>query len=213
MPELNSAFPCPLRGPCLRAARTRFRSFAGANWAVARYQVCAAEDRRDHFAHELFLRYLPLIRKTLARFCAWSRCYRGACLVEDLVGETYPLFRRALDRFRSPVGVDFVGYLTDRLYWGLEHEVRRIKGSPVVAETEAWPESGTSGDEECRLHARILSEQLLDCLTAREAALVSDHVSGYTHRELAEAAGVSEVSVRKRLERARRRLREFANAS
>jgi RNA polymerase sigma factor (sigma-70 family) len=130
-----------------------------------------------------------------------------------LVGETYPLFRRALDRFRPPVGVDFVGYLGDRLYWGIEHEARRIRGSRVVAETEEWLESGTPGDEERQLLDRILLEQLLDRLKAHEAALVWDHVSGYTSRELAEAAGVSEVSVRKRLERVRRRLRELANAS
>jgi len=116
-------FECPLRSACFAGARP-YTSFRAANRAAARFHACACPATRERHATRLYERHLPLVRKTLARFCATSHCYPGGCQVEDLVGESYLAFREALDRYDPAYGVDFVGYLSQRLFWMLEHRAR-----------------------------------------------------------------------------------------
>ena len=145
------------------------------------------------------------MRKTLARFCGISRCYPGGCLPEDLVGESYLAFEQALERFSPAYGVDFVGYLSQRLYWALEHRVRGLRRRLVAQHvtSDVRPDE----EEELRL-THVAVTEALGRVTAGEAELLEREAAGYTDRELASAAGVTPAAMRKRLERLRRRLRE-----
>jgi RNA polymerase sigma factor (sigma-70 family) len=178
---------------------------AAANRAAAQLHACGSPATRERLANRLYERHLPLVRKTLSRFCARSRCYPGGCQVEDLVGESYLAFRQALDRYDPAYGVDFVGYLSQRLYWTLEHRVRGQWNRPVrshAADVEARDR------EEERALDRVMAADVLARLEAADADLLMRHAAGYTARELAEGAGVSGAAARKRLERIRRRARE-----
>lgn len=206
-------FLCPLRGACFAAASHPFRSYAAANDAVARYQAAVTDSERYARARSMFRRCLPLVRKTLHRFChpfrAESRCYPGACLPEDLLGETYPLFRRALDEFDPSVGVDFLGYVSRRLYWGLEHRARRTEQARHEA-TGMDPDELSQPAEENRLLDRILIDELIARLDPEDADLITRYAAGHSCEELAQWAGISNAAVRKRLQRVRSRLRALA---
>jgi RNA polymerase sigma factor (sigma-70 family) len=162
--------------------------------------------RREQQATRLYQRHLPLVRKTLSRFCSSSRCYPGGCAIEDLVGESYLAFRQALESYDPTYGVDFLGYVGQRLYWALEHRARHWRrGQSVPLDA---PELEAADREEERLLNRVLARQALAALGAADADLLTAHVAGHTDRELAAAAGISPAAVRKRLERLRRRVRD-----
>lgn len=197
-------FECPLRRRCLAGGKP-FGSFRAANRAAALYHACGSADTRSAFAARLYDRFTPLVRKTLARFCGISRCYPGGCLPEDLVGESYLAFQLAIERFDPAFGVDFVGYLSQRLYWALEHRVRGLRRRLVAQHETA--DVRASEEEELRL-TRVAVTEVLGRVTAAEAELLEREAAGYTDRELAAAVGVTPAAMRKRLERLRRRVRE-----
>jgi RNA polymerase sigma factor (sigma-70 family) len=150
---------------------------------------------------------LPLVRKTLARFCATSQCYPGGCQVEDLVGESYLAFRQALDRYDPAYGVDFVGYMSQRLYWLLEHRARSQQDRALRFDVG---DVAASDHEEEQALNRIWVEDVLARLDPADADLLVRDAAGHSDKELAAAVGVSPAAVRKRLERLRRRVREGA---
>ncbi len=211
-PQPAAGFTCPLRGPCFSAARSPFSSYDACNRAVSSYLATTAEPQRHRIARELYLRFLPLVRKTLYRFChrfrPASRCYSGACLPEELLGDSYLAFLKALDEFDPARGVDFVGYASQRLYWYLEHRARRLERAHrrlEISDRRDHPVSGS--EEEDRLLDRLVAEQLLARLSPEDRALFRAYASGYRLRELAKENATSEQALRKRLERLRRRLR------
>jgi hypothetical protein len=148
------------------------------------------------------------VGETLARFCQRSRCYPGGCLIEELVGETYPIFRQVLDDYDVSQGVDFLGYASRRLYWGLQHCARRLERAVFRAPPpEAREEPPPRHTIEERVLDRLLARELLARLDTKDAALLVSNAAGHTCTELAESAGVSPATLRKRLERLRGRLR------
>lgn len=197
-------FECPLRGRCLTGGQP-FGSFRAANQAAARYGTLVDADARERYAAQLYQRFIPMVRKTLRRFCSTSRCYPGGCLTEDLLGESYLAFREALDRFDPAYRVDFVGYMSQRLFWALDHRARHLRALSVTGSAAADPDPHA---EEDRALNRVMAAQLLADVSEAEADLLVREAAGHTDRELAEAAGVSAAAMRKRLERLRRRLRE-----
>lgn len=203
-PRSAQRFECPLRQACFTSARP-FASLAAANRAAAQFHACRSAATRQRLANRLYERHLPLVRKTLSRFCAPLRCYPGGCQVEDLVGESYLAFRQALDRYDPAYGLDFVGYMSRRLYWMLEHRVRGQWNRPVRG--EAADVEAPDREEERALN-RLTAAEALARLDDTDAELLARHAAGYTARELAAAAGVSPAAARKRLERVRRRARE-----
>ncbi len=207
-PTANGGFQCPLSGQCFQTPGLPFPSCQEANEAVARYRSAASVTARRRLANRLFLRHMLLVRKTLARFCWKSECFPGGCLVEELVGESYAIFRQALDDYEPSVGIDFLGYASRRLYWGLEHCARRHERALLRAPPSemADPPAPRYAEEDRHLD-RLLARKLLACLDAGDATLMADHAAGYSCQELARAAGLSHAAVRKRLERLRARLR------
>lgn len=126
-------------------------------------------------------------------------------MVEELVGESYLAFRHALDRYEPAYGVDFVGYLSQRLYWMLEHRARRLRLGQEL-QLEARQVEPADREEEEALN-RVLATDVLATLAPADAELLARHAQGQTDRELAAALGASPAAVRKRLERLRRRIR------
>lgn len=207
-------FQCPLRGACFDSHPAPFASYAACNRAVAQYLESHNPAERRRLAAALYRRFLPLVRKTLHRFChpfrRSSRCYPGACLPEELVGESYLAFRKTLDQFDPNRGIDFVGYASRRLYWHLEHRARQLQqGRNYLEISERRDHPTSAADEEERLLNRLLAQELVAKLTPSEAQLLEQHLAGHPLRELAERNGVSEVALRKRLERLRRKLKAF----
>ena len=210
---MSDSFQCPLRSSCYGASGEPFASYRAANEAVSRYQSCTLAAQRCHQAEELYLRHLVLVRKTLARFCQRSRCHPGACLPEELTGDTYPIFQQALENYDPSLGVDFLGYVSQRLYWGLQHCTRRLDSTQVRAPlAEMAEEPALRHAEEERVLNRVLAQWLLAQLDSSDALLMARYATGYSCRELAEALGISHTAVRKRLERLRTRLRAIAGA-
>jgi len=213
MTAISRTFVCPLRGPCFSDA-TPFPCLEEANQAVEEYHRIPDGADRDRRAAELFERFLPLVRKSLRQFCHPFRpnsgCYPGACLPEDLVGETYPIFRDVLEGYDSSRGVDFVGFALQQFYWGLEHRVRPMER--VAARQAPWGDRDYAvwDDEEERLFRRILTAELLERLEPEDADLITRDAAGHTSEEMGRVAGISPAAVRKRLERIRRRLRALA---
>lgn len=195
-------FECPLHRPCFTRARA-FPSYEAANEAVRHYHGLP-DEKREEAAAALYERHVPLVRKTLARFCRRSSCYPGACLVEDLVGESFLAFRKALDAYEFSYGVDFIGYLSRRLYWSLEHEIRGAASEPQTR--TAPPEVEAPSHQADEALTRVLAQTVLERLDAGDAELLVKAAGGWTHTELAADLGISAAAVRKRLERVRRRL-------
>ena len=203
------SFQCPLRVVCGKP----FSSLRAVNGAVSRYKSCRPAAARRHQAGRLYLRHLPLVRKTLARFCPRSRCYPGGCLPEELVGETYPIFLQALEDFEPAVGVDFVGFFSQRLHWRLQHRARRLcRLHHRAPPPQLMEEPAQQHDEEDRVLDRVMAHELLAHLAASDALLMARYAAGHTSAELAESLGISTAAVRKRLERLRARLRTLASA-
>jgi len=129
------------------------------------------------------------------------------------VGNTYPIFRQALTEYDASHGVDFVGYLSQRLYWGLQHDYRRLESATRCASCsdgdDAASQAATNGQEE-QMIDRIFVRELLGRLDKSDAELLSRYACGHSHRELAESVGISAAAMRKRLERLRTKLREMS---
>jgi DNA-directed RNA polymerase specialized sigma24 family protein len=122
------------------------------------------------------------------------------------VGESYPIFRRALDSWDREMGVDFIGYVSQRLYWGLEHRARRLERPRREAPlTDLATEPAIEATED-RLIAAVTAEALMSRLDPEDGELLRRYGSGYSSAELAYWAGISPQAVRKRLERIRKRL-------
>lgn len=215
-----TSFLCPLRGGPFADPPAPFEDVEAANAAAERFRDARGEER-ERRARELYLRHLPLVRKTLAGLCYRCSCYPGACHVEDLVGESYPVFRDALERYDPSYRVDFVGYMSRRLSWRLRTRLERLEewrsatSLPLQGDLLPGSESGEprsdGGSGERAVLARVLRDELLGGLTEEEAELLERRYErGYTARQIAEEIGVSHAAVRKRLERIRRRLRERA---
>lgn len=171
-----------------------FDTYDACNAAVAAYQAAPSLDDRDRAAEDLYARLLPLVRKSLRRFChpfyEESRCYSGACYPEELIGESYLWFREALDAFDTTRGVDFIGFAAKRLFWAGEHRVRSLRKNWYELTADGMPED-TAGDdsEEEKLLGRTLAESLLAQLDPRDAELVQRASEGFTSRELADWSG------------------------
>lgn len=211
----ESGFRCPLRGDCFAEARPPYSDTRTANDAVRAYQNITSPAPRARAGNDLFLRHLPLVRKTLQRFCGSARCFAGGCVVEDLVGESYAIFRRALDEYDPERGVDFLGFVSQRLYWASRHRLRELhRTTPSQVEAGALHPEGDTGETERVLLRSIWLAQLLARLTEADAeALRYRFADGCSCGEVAERLAVSPAAARKRLERARGRLRQLAQAS
>jgi RNA polymerase sigma factor (sigma-70 family) len=204
-----SDFLCPLHRACLDEEQRPRTSIEALNTLVAEYQSCTEPDVRTEHARRLFLRCIPLVRKSLVRFCPFSQCYPGGCLPEELVGHTYVLFVQALDDYRPDNGHDFLGYAAQRLRWGLRHEARRLRKAPPAPPPDSDATvSMPREDEETRILDRISTENLLRGMSADNAALLRLRCEdGYSHRELATMTGLSPTAIRKRIQRLRDGLR------
>lgn len=122
------------------------------------------------------------------------------------MGESYLAFRAALDAYDPEYGVDFLGYMSQRLYWALEHRARHQRDGQVVR-LDA-PQAERVDREEDRALSRVLARDVLTTLDPGDADFLTLHASGHTGRELAAGVGISPAAARKRLERLRRRVRE-----
>lgn len=207
----RSGFLCPLRGACFAAAGATYQTQRELNEAVIRFQQTVEPDQRDEMAREIYARCLPLVRKTLHRFCHSSRpdsrCYPGACLPEDLVGESYPVFQRAMEDFDPAVGMDFLGFVSQRLFWGLEHAARKLeRAARELPLTEVFDVPSGDPDED-RLIDQMVLQDFATRLDRADAELFRLYTDGVTGEQLAERLGISGTALRKRLQRLRERLR------
>jgi RNA polymerase sigma factor (sigma-70 family) len=209
----ESGFGCPLQGPCFSQATAGFSSYEAANQGVAGYLASATTEERDARAIVLFQGMLPLLRKTLRRFCpparAASRCDPGGCLPEDLVGESYLAFREVLDLYDPTRGVDFVGFATQRLYWNLEHRARPLERSLAETAGGSLDNLLARENEEDLVLRSVVADDLLSRLERADAEILMQDACGYDCKEIAAGAGISATAVRKRIERARGKLREL----
>lgn len=130
---------------------------------------------------------------------------------EDLVGEAFPVFRDALDGYDPSLGVDFVGYASQKLFWGLEHQARPMARAALELSDGTYEGLPAVEGEEDRLLTRVLIDDLLSRLHQSDAELLTRYVEGHTCDELALWTGASPAAIRKRLERLRRKLRDLAN--
>lgn len=206
----TETFDCPLRAECLASGECPFPSCADVNRAVARYKSCRSSTTRRKQAYELYRLHLPLVRKTLARFCRTSECHPGECLAEELVGESYPVFCQLLDDYRPSLGIDFLGFASQRLFWRLSRCAQQLEqriGVPTQSLSD-WLTPSQPVDE--RLFDQLHVSQILSRLDPNDADVVTRLAAGYTYRELSDSMGVSGAALRKRVERARARAQTFA---
>ena len=204
-----SGFLCPLHRAGLDEDGLPHMSIRALNVLVAEYQSCTESDIREEHARRLFARCIPLVRKSLVRFCPFSQCHPGACLPEELVGHTYVVFVQALDDYRPDNGHDFLGFAVQRLWWGLRHEARRLRKAPPAPPPDSDANvSMPREDGEARILDRVYIEQLLNGMSEDNAALLRLRFEdGYSHRELATMTGLSPAAVRKRIQRLREGVR------
>ena len=205
------AFLCPLMVECFGPTYKAYSSRVEANAAVQRYHANVCPDVRAQQAATLYLRHLPLVKKVLAKFCPQSECHPGVCLPHELLGDSFPIFQKALDQYDFSYGLDFLGYVNQRLRWGL----RKRAVAHLRELDEAVPQDGSSEgsgweDVEDRLLDRVYARELLSRLEADEAELVRlRYGCGYSSKELAEEKGISPAALRKRFQRLRGRLQEM----
>lgn len=206
---LDSGFRCPLRGECFSAAGCPFPDTQTANDAVRAYQVLESPDGRAQAGNDLYLRHLPLVRKTLQRFCRTAQCYCGGCAVEDLVGETYAIFRLALDEYDAGRGVDFLGFAGQRLYWETRHRLRDLNRTGADTDPDGPHPEEDPGESERRLLGSVWVDEVMARLGDADAEVLRHrYAEGGSCGELAERLDLSPAAARKRLSRARGRLRE-----
>lgn len=211
----DPTFHCPLRGRCFHSVGTPFASARLLNATVAEFQSSPPGTSKDDQVETLFRRCLPLIAKSLSRFCPYSNCRRGECLPEELLGATYVIFAKALDDYRPSRGLDFLGYATQRLHWGLRHELRRLKkAQPAILPPGDDVEASHRGEGEAQILDRLFLTELLADVGEADAALIGlRYAADHSPAELARMTGLSSSAVRKRIERLRARLRTRIAAS
>lgn len=134
--------------------------------------------------------------------------------MEELLGETFPIFLRALDEYDPSRGVDFLGYVSRRLSWGLQQRVRPLRKARALACSPQVPDLERNGEgSEAQLIDRLQLQTLMDVLSPDDAGLlIRRYAEGFSGRELAEAMGISHDAMRKRLQRLRARVRAGARA-
>jgi RNA polymerase sigma factor (sigma-70 family) len=174
---------------------------------VQNYQALTSPDSRAHAANDIYERHLPLVRKTLAKCCGPRLCFAGGCPVEDLIGESYSSFRTALNDYEPARGVDFLGFVSQRLYWDMGHSMRKRQRPTAqllpVSEPAGWP-----GEVQDQLLDGVFADEIRALLEDDEAELIRlRYGDGYSGAEIASRMGLSHSAVRKRLERVRNKLR------
>ena len=211
----SDSFRCPLTAECFGPSVKAFPSRAHGNAAVANYRACTCPVDQVSSATTLYLRHMPLVKKVLGRFCRESECHPGGCLPEDLLGDTYPIFKKALDDFDVSYGLDFLGYLSQRLKWGLLKSVQRRRKDLGEGEVVESSDSYCGWEEvEERLLDKVFVTELLGGLGDEEVKLVTlRYGCGFSSRELAEAKGISHGALRKRFERLLARLQSWHEES
>ncbi len=207
-----SVWRCPFLAPCFEGPVPVYPTREAANEAVKAYQDTSPSPSANGLAEALYLGHVLVLRKALAHFCPESKCRPGACLVEELVGETVPIFMRALDEYDPTRGVDFLGYVSRRLIWGLRQRVRPLRKARALASAPQAPDLGRDGEDlEGQLIDRLHLQALMDVLSPDEAILLAKrYAEGFSGRELAESMGISYDAMRKRLQRLRARVRTGA---
>jgi RNA polymerase sigma factor (sigma-70 family) len=150
-----------------------------------------------------------LVSKVLRAFCRDSRCEPGGCLPEDLLAESYIVFRKALEEYDPSYGVDFLGYVSQRLRWRLGKRVTRDRNKWPALPPPHAPETEESGEDvEAQLMDRLFLAQALDAVSEADAELLTLRYGvGYSTNELAESLGLAPATLRKRFQRLRARLR------
>lgn len=133
-------------------------------------------------------------------FCRDSRCEPGGCLPEDLLAESYIVFTKALDEYDPSYGVDFLGYVSQRLRWGLGKRVTRDKKKWPVLLPPPAPEAEQGGEDvEEQLMDRLFLAEALDAVSEADAELLTLRYGvGYSTNELAESMGLAPATLRKR---------------
>ncbi|GMR13562.1 MAG: hypothetical protein BMS9Abin29_1774 [Gemmatimonadota bacterium] len=210
-PPIDS-FRCPLRAACLARPEAPFETRSEANAAVEHYQACSCPVVKAKHAQNLYARHALLMRKALGCFCPQSACYPGGCLPEELLGDTYPIFLKILDAYRPSFGLDFLGYASQRVRWALQHRARGHDRADKRSREEVQEGDHLHVDTEARVLDRVFADKLLGRLPLEDADLLRlKYGLGFSTKELAERFGVSGATLRKRCERARRRLNENEN--
>lgn len=205
-PPIDS-FRCPLRAACFAQPEPPFKTRSEANGAVEHYQTSSCPVAKAKQAEDLYARHALLMRKVLAGFCPQSACYPGGCLPEELLGDTYPIFLKILDEYRPSFGLDFLGYASQRVRWALQHRVRGYDRADKRSMEEVQEGDDFQVDTESRVLDRVFADKLLGRLPLEDADLLRlKYGLGFSTKELSERFGVSGATLRKRCERARRRL-------
>ena len=203
-------FRCPLRAACFfRVEASTFDTKSEAHAAVEEYQACQCPTVKAGQAEVLYIRHLLLMRKVLGGFCPQSACYPGACLPEELFGETFPIFLKILDEYRPSFGLDFLGYASQRVRFGLQNRARGSRRADNRSAEEALDAEDLQLDMEGRILDRVLVDELLSGLSLDDADLLRlKYAFGHSTKELSERFGLSSAALRKRCERARKYLRD-----
>ncbi|NIQ53524.1 MAG: hypothetical protein GWN71_08855, partial [Gammaproteobacteria bacterium] len=146
-----------------------------------------SDANREHIAHRLFLHHLPVVAAALSRYCAGSGCDPGRCPVRELVGETYPLFLSALDRYEPGTATSFAEHLRRELDHGLRRRFEAIWTEDRAS--SAWAElpSQDVREMEATLLEGRFTEELLGQLDPDEIGLLLARAMGSSIRELAES--------------------------
>lgn len=177
--------------------------------AVEHYQACSCPVAKAKHAEDLYSRHARLMRGALGGFCRPSACYPGGCLPEELLGDTYLIFLKILDEYRPSFGLDFLGYASQRVRWALQHRARGHDRADKRSMEEVQEADHPQVDTESRVLDRVFADKLLGRLPLEDADLLRlKYGLGFSTKELSERFGVSGATLRKRCERARRRLNE-----
>lgn len=121
------------------------------------------------------------------------------------------MFRTALDEYDPGRGVDFLGFVAQRLYWGARHRVRELRRPHPAPDPPLQAEEDPKQAER-RLLLSVWVGECLEALTAEDAdVLRARYGVGYPCGEVARRLGLTPAAARKRLERARRRARRLFN--
>lgn len=127
---------------------------------------------------------------------------------EDVCQDAFVRALERLEECRRPS--QFAGWLLAIVRNRAQNVRRREqvrRAAPLEATTIATCDSPVRDAERSELRVRLT--KAMDRLTMEECDVVLLHdLEGRTHREIADALGISEVSSRQRLFQARRRLRE-----
>jgi len=150
---LPTAWRCPLTIEPFAMGESRcYPSTSAGNCAISAFRSHEAGTSPGDAVTAIYWGHLGVVRKALRRYCSRSRCHAGACLVEDLVGESFILFHHALSDYDSSKGLDFLGYLSRRLKWGLAKRIRKasswyhadrstLDDAPSLNDSDTSPES------------------------------------------------------------------------